>query len=113
MMSMANLITVFWRDIPAQVMAKQRHQAEKIELSERFAVAIDSAAMRAELSGTDAYLEEWRRVSVPCGDDLKAEVEAAVSRIEQEYGMDRLKKLIRQHGHEDPSRNNKKVDMVS
>ncbi len=99
---MADLITVFWRDIPAQVMAKQRRQAEKLELSNRFAVAIDTAAMRAGLSGTDAYLQEWRRVSVPCGDDLKSEVEEAASRIEQEYHMDRLKRLIQQCGHEEP-----------
>ncbi len=102
-MNMANLITVFWRDIPAQVMAKQRRQAEKLELSERFAIAIDSAAMRAGLSGTDAYLEEWRRVSVPCSDDLKSEVEAAASRIEQEYEMERLKGLIQQCGYESSS----------
>ena len=30
--------------------------------------------MRAKLTGTDAYLEQWRRADpVPCGDDLEAE----------------------------------------
>lgn len=100
---MAQLITVFWRDIPAQVMVKKRRHAEKVELSERFATAIDAAAMRAGLSGTDAYLEEWRRVTAPCGDDLKSEVAAAAGQIEAEYDMSRLKSLIQQHGHEDPS----------
>ncbi|MCY4150414.1 MAG: virulence factor [Gammaproteobacteria bacterium] len=99
---MTDLVTVFWRDIPAQVMAKQRRQAEKLELSNRFAIAIDAAAMRAGLSGTDAYLQEWRRVSVPCSDDLKSEVEAAASRIEQEYHTDRLKGLVQRCGHEEP-----------
>ncbi|MXZ80045.1 MAG: hypothetical protein F4Z15_01455 [Gammaproteobacteria bacterium] len=101
---MPQLITVFWRDIPAQVMARERRQSEKIQLSDRFATAIDSAAMRAGLSGTDAYLEQWRRVSEPCGGDLKAEVEAAAARLEQEYGMDRLKILMRNQGREaDPA----------
>lgn len=97
---MPRLITVFWRDIPAQVIAKERRQAEKRELSERFASAIDAAAMRAGLSGTDAYLEQWRRVSAPCGDDLEAVVEEAASRLEHAYDKDRLQSLIRQHGHE-------------
>lgn len=101
---MADLITIFWRDIPAQVMAKQRRQAAKLELSSRFAIAIDSAAMRAGLSGTDAYIQEWHRVSVPCGNDLKSEVAVAASRIEQEYHMDRLKRLVQQCGHEEPSK---------
>ena len=47
---MANLITLYWRDIPAQVIAergrgRKREQA-KIELHRRFAIAIDAAAMR-------------------------------------------------------------------
>ena len=34
--------------------------------------------MRAKLTGTDAYLEQWRRAEpVPCGDDLEAEAAAA------------------------------------
>ena len=47
---MANLITLYWRDIPAQVIAergrgRQREQA-KVELPRRFSIAIDAAAMR-------------------------------------------------------------------
>ena len=42
---MANLITLYWRDIPAQVIAergrgRQREQA-KVELPRRFSIAID------------------------------------------------------------------------
>ena len=55
---MAKLTTVFWRDIPAQVIAKERRENAKIVLTERFAEAIDKAAMRAKMAGTDAYLEE-------------------------------------------------------
>jgi len=97
---MAKLITVFWRDIPAQVMAKERRQSEKIELSPRFADAIDRAAMRAGLMGSDAYLEEWKRVSANCGDDLVVEAKAAAARIESDYDKDRLMQLIRNHGNE-------------
>ncbi len=96
---MAKLITVYWRDIPAQVMAKERRQSEKIELTARFADAIDRAAMRAGLMGSDAYLEEWRRVTENCGDDLSFEVQAAATRLEADYDKDRLMALIRNQGH--------------
>ena len=75
---MANLITLYWRDIPAQVIAergrgRKREQA-KIELPRRFLVAIDAAAMRDGVDSTDDYLSEWRR-SEPeeCSEDLEAE----------------------------------------
>ncbi len=97
---MPKLITVYWRDIPAQVIAKERRTSAKVELSPRFADAVDRAAMRAGKGSTDAYLEEWRRVSEPCGDDLQAAVDAAAARIESEYGKERLIALIKSEGKE-------------
>ena len=99
---MANLITVYWRDIPAQIMAKERRNSAKVELTERFADAIDRAAMRAGMAGTDAYLSEWRRVSEPCGDDLQTVVDAAAEKIENAYDKERLLALIKNEGR-DPS----------
>jgi hypothetical protein len=96
---MPQLITVFWRDIPAQVIAKERRQKEKVQLTERFAEAIDAAAMRAGKGSTDAYLEEWKRVPVKCGDDLKAEAEAAAAKLEEEYDRERLIALVKNEGH--------------
>jgi len=97
---MPDLITVYWRDIPAQVIAKQRRNTAKVELDERFADAIDRAAMRAGAGSTDAYLEEWRRVSVPCGSDLQAEADAAAAELEAAYDKQRLMTLIRNEGKE-------------
>ena len=62
---MAHIITVFWRDIPAQVIAEEgrgrnRKQA-KVELEKRFLIAIDSAAMKSGADNTDDYLNDWRR----------------------------------------------------
>ena len=71
---MAEKVVVYWRDIPAQVIVKAGRKTAKRQLPERFEQAIDRAAMRAKLTGTDAYLEQWRRADpVPCGDDLEAE----------------------------------------
>jgi hypothetical protein len=97
---MANLITVFWRDIPAQIIAKERRTNAKIELSPRFADAIDRAAMRSGKGDTDAYLEEWHRVSEPCGSDLQKIANEAAAKIELAYDKDRLLALIKNEGKE-------------
>lgn len=98
---MAKLTTVYWRDIPAQVIAKERRESAKIVLSERFAEAIDSAAMRAKMAGTDAYLEQWHHQLSKCGKDLQASVDQAAENLEQAYTDERLKILIRNGGLEE------------
>ena len=92
---MAGTLTViWWRDIPAQVIAKDRRQSHKIVLHPRFQVAIDRAAVKAGLKAFDQYIEQWRRVPRPCGDDLKAEAEAEVARLEAEYTKEALNALV-------------------
>jgi hypothetical protein len=87
------LTVIRWREIPAQVMARRGRETVKKELSARFQVAIDRAAMYAGLFGTDEYLSEWARDSRPCGDDLEAEVAAEVARLETEFDSDALNDL--------------------
>ncbi len=96
---MAKLTTVYWRDIPAQVIAKERRETAKIVLSERFEKAIDKAAMRAKMAGTDAYLEQWRREVVNCGRDLQAAADAAAAKFEQEFDDTRLAELVKNGGN--------------
>ena len=98
---MPELTVISWRAIPAQVTAGKGRGASREQLSERFQEAIDAAAMRAGLIGTDAYLEEWRRERAPCGEDLAAEVAARAARIEQEYTDERLERLVRASGEEE------------
>jgi len=95
---MAKLTTVYWRDIPAQVIAKERRDTAKAVLSERFAEAIDKAAMRAKMAGTDAYLEQWRRQVADCGADLQAAVDAAVAQLEKDFDDARLETLVKNGG---------------
>jgi len=97
---MAELIVVSWRDIPAQVIVKRGRQSAKRPLSPRFQEAIDRAAMRAGLQDDDRYLEQWRRASSPCGDDLEAEATAAAARIEDAYPPERVEALVEQGGAE-------------
>jgi hypothetical protein len=92
---MPDRVVVYWRDIPSQVIVKAGRRAAKRQLPDRFQEAIDRAAMRAGLTGTDAYLEAWRRADpVPCGDDLEAEAQAAADALEAEYPQERLRALV-------------------
>ena len=96
---MAQLIVVYWRDIPAQVIVKQGRTSAKRQLAERFEKAIDRAAMRAKLRDTDSYLAEWRRADpVDCGTDLEAEAASAAERLEAEYDDARLHRLVENGG---------------
>jgi hypothetical protein len=92
---MASLTIVYWRDIPAQVIVKRGRETAKRQLPERFQQAIDAAAMRARLVGTDAYLDEWRR-SPPqaCSEDLEAEAAACAAKLESDYDDARLAGLV-------------------
>ena len=95
----AELTVISWRDIPAQVVAKAgRGHAARAQLADRFQEAIDEAALRAGLFGTDEYLGEWRRDTRACGDDLDAEARAEAERLDAAYPADVLDAMARAGG---------------
>jgi hypothetical protein len=98
----ATLTVIWWRDIPAQIVAKDRRQSHKIVLHPRFQVAIDRAAKQAGLEEWGAYLEQWRKEQRICSDDVKAEAEAEALRLETDYPKDVLNRLIRTGGFAEP-----------
>ena len=91
---MASLITIWWRDIPMQVIARDRRQAHKVVLHPRFQVAIDKAAMKAGKKSASDYIDEMQRAARECGDDLEAQANNEASRLEAAYTRDVLAKLI-------------------
>jgi Virulence factor len=95
---MAKLITVYWRDIPAQVIGRQGRENFKKELSPRFAKAIDRAAMRAGRGSSDAYLDDWRRVSRRCDTDLEQTVHGEVEKLEREFSGELLENVVKAGG---------------
>lgn len=97
-MSGATLTVIRWREIPAQVVAKRGRESARRELSARFQVAIDRAAMYAGLFGTDEYLNEWARDTRACGEDLEAEVEAEAARLEAGFPPETLNELAANGG---------------
>ncbi len=80
--------------------AKAGRTAARAQLSDRFQEAIDAAAMRAGLIGTDAYLAEWRREPRECGDDLETEVAEEAAWLEAAYPDDTLERLVRADGRD-------------
>ena len=96
---MAILITLYWRGIPARVIAKKGRRSAKVQLSPRFQRAIDRAAMRAGKGRSDVYLSDWRReITTCCGDDLDVEAQTWAHRLEEQFTNDDLLALIRAHG---------------
>lgn len=97
---MADLIVVYWRDIPAQVIVKAgRRNQVKIELDQRFAKAIDIAAMKGGARGDDDYLADWRKAApVEVSDDLQTEAETMARQMDEEYDEARLKALMANGG---------------
>lgn len=98
---MADLIVVYWRDIPAQVIVKKGRQNAKRELPLRFTEAIDMCAMRTGAGDTDAYLAEWRKAEpIPVSDDLEAEADKAAAALDAQFDRDTLVALVKAGGHQ-------------
>jgi hypothetical protein len=95
---MAELTVIWWRAIPAQVVAREGRTTARVQLTSRFQEAIDMAATRVGLIGTDDYLNEWHRETRPCGDDLDEEAAAEAAHLEQAYPDATLDTLVRSGG---------------
>mgnify|MGYP006178546181 CR=1 FL=1 len=96
---MAQITIVFWRDIPAQVIAGAGRRGVKRPLPERFEQAIDRCAMKIGAKDADAYLAEWRKADPFAVDGEQMEVaEAEAAKIEASYDTERLKSLIAADG---------------
>ena len=103
---MAKITIVYWRDIPAQIIAEQgrgRNRKQfKIELGKKFIVSIDSAAMKSGAEGSDDYLSDWRRSDPEkISDNLEFEVNKLKKEIEEKYSNSKLKELISRGGYEE------------
>ena len=95
---MAKLIVTYWRDIPAQVVAKQGRKSAKVMLPDRFQHAIDRAAMRAGKGSSDAYMEDWRREYSQCSDALQEEVDREAEKLAAGFSDDALESLVKAKG---------------
>ena len=97
---MGQLITIWWRDIPMQVIAREGRQSEKRVLNKRFQFAVDKAAMNAGKKSYGDYIEEMRRDERPIETTagLAAAADAEVARIDAAYTKEKLHALIASGG---------------
>lgn len=96
---MVEVVVVFWRDIPAQVIVGKGRSGAKRKLTERFEQAIDRCAMKIGAKDADAYLAEWRKAPPYEVDGAQDEVaDQIAAQIEADYDNERLKTLINAEG---------------
>ncbi|MGR3802943.1 virulence factor [Marinibacterium profundimaris] len=92
---MPDVTIVYWRDIPAQVIVGKGRRGTKRPLHERFEQAIDRAAMKSGMAGTDDYLAEWRKAPAYAVEGTPEEAaEAEAVRLETEYDKARIRALV-------------------
>ena len=93
---MTQVQITYWQEFPALVTAQEgRRNRARVELPARFQVAIDEAAMRLGLSGTDAYLEQWRRSDWTDADGAPEEVAQQVAaQLEANYPPSRIRAML-------------------
>lgn len=93
---MAEYQVTYWRDFPSMVTAREgRRNTAKVELAQRFQLVIDEAAMRLNMTGTDAYLEQWRRDAWQERPGTPEEVAQAVAaEVEATYPAARLREML-------------------
>ncbi|MDH5344146.1 MAG: virulence factor [Gammaproteobacteria bacterium] len=95
---MAKLISIYWRDIPAQVVGREGRNNVKKELPPRFAKAIDRAAMRAGRGSSDAYLADWRRETEIVTGDLELLVAERAAELESRFDDETLEAVVKAGG---------------
>lgn len=88
------MVTIYWRDIPAQVTATTDGEKGSWLLEDRFQVAIDRAAGVAGLTNADDYVLQWRRVSEPCAGDPEVAARTEAERLQDLFDRDRVRALV-------------------
>jgi hypothetical protein len=92
---MAEYRITYWREIPSMVTAREGDATAKSGLPARFQEAIDEAAMRQGMAGSDAYLEQWRHGEWQPQAGSPDEVASAVAaRLDAEYDATRLEAML-------------------
>jgi hypothetical protein len=96
----AEVVTIMWRDIPAQVNGQRGRERHQVALSAKFQRAIDRAKRKAGIVTADEDVSQWRRVSVALDGDPAAAAEAEAARLESSYSREYLGRLAYVGGFE-------------
>lgn len=88
----SEVVTIFWRDIPAQVNGQSGRDRHQLLLSSKFQRAVDRAKRKAGIYTAEEDIAQWRRVSEPCENHVFA-AEAQAAALEAEYSREYLGRL--------------------
>lgn len=94
----ATVEIILWRDIPAQVIARDSGGVHRVELAQRFQAAIDQAATRAGLVAAEAYLGEWRKERRTTTDPPEAAAADEAERMEATFTDEVLARYVANEG---------------
>ena len=99
----AQLVTIWWRDIPTQVNAQSGRTRYQAVLPRRFQRAVDEAATAAGLTQASDYVAEWRRTSAPYtgaadASAMQAAADVTAARFDTDYPKARLVALAANGG---------------
>jgi hypothetical protein len=89
----AVVVTIYWRDIPAQVNGQSGRERHQVMLSSKFQRAIDRAKRKANIYTAEHDIAQWRRESTPCDGDVAAAAEAEAARLEAAVTREYLGRL--------------------
>jgi hypothetical protein len=98
---MAKLKIVFWRDIPGQVVIRDRRRSTRLRLSAKFMRAIERAAYRLKKHQKDVWFDPWHDVDQPFMGDINEQGRLLVEHIEQQYSDAVLDQLSRASGKDE------------
>ena len=83
------------RDPVARHRPRRGGGTAKVELPQRFQEAIDDAAMRRGMAGSDAYLEQWHHDEWREADGSADEVAGRVAaELDQDHPQERLEGML-------------------
>ncbi|MFT4650665.1 MAG: hypothetical protein ACI8XX_000476 [Polaribacter sp.] len=92
---------VFWRDIPGQVVIRDRRRSTRLRLSAKFMRAIERAAYRLKKHQKDVWFDPWHDVDQPFMGDINEQGRLLVEHIEQHYSDAVLDQLSRASGKDE------------
>lgn len=88
-----SVVTIYWRDIPAQVNGQSGRDRHQVVLSAKFQRAIDRAKRKADIYTAEEDIAQWHRTTSACDGDHQVAADAEAARIENEYTREHLGKL--------------------
>lgn len=89
----AEVVTIYWRDIPAQVNGQAGRDRHQILLSAKFQRAVDRAKRKAGVYTAEEDIAQWHRETTPCDGDVAAAAELTAADLEQRYSREYLGRL--------------------